>query len=101
MGLNWLGWRRHMRPGPPACNRLSARAPRLRVECLEERHTPATFSAARVGDTLVLTQIHPASGAIRIYDDAANGVVSLFDEDNHLVLEPVGKIALNPLIGQG
>jgi hypothetical protein len=63
------------------------RSVRLSVSPLDDRLTPATFAAVRVRDTLVLSQIHPAAGAIRIYDDPAVGVVSLLDEDNHLVLD--------------
>jgi hypothetical protein len=57
------------------------------VECLEDRLTPVTFSAARVGGTLVVTQIHPVIGAIRIYDDPAGGFVSVADVDNGFVYD--------------
>ena len=59
----------------------------LALQPLEDRLAPATFSAARVAGTLVVTQIHPVSGAVRIYDDPAGGFVSVADETNGFVLD--------------
>jgi hypothetical protein len=51
----------------------------LTVQPLEDRLAPATFSAARVGGTLVVTQTSAAVGQIAINDYPATGTVTADD----------------------